>query len=527
LKAEAFEQLGACSSAIELLFTSFIFGIVLLELGGRKLFKRIVSKIVLVLLLTSMIILERKIQSVKGWTGTVYIRADGSIDPPDAPIVTYDNITYTLIDNITSSGDGIVVERSDIILNGNHHIIQSSGGSSHDGLQWNSINNVTIRNTIIIGFGYAVIVRNSLYSNITESDIISNAVGIYLYQSANVSVCGNNLRAHYILTSIWLWESSHNNISGNNVTDNSYGISIEWSQDNIISGNNITSNEFGIMLNNSPTNIVIGNNIVSNWRYGIYMRGSNSRFYHNNFINNDCQVAVLDGANIWDNGYPSGGNYWNDCKNVDLHAGPHQNETGSDGIGDVPYVVDASNVDHYPLMKQYPWASHDIGITSVATSKTGCLPLPTVGQGLPLFISITTLNYGISTETFNITVYANTTIIAAFTNIILGDRNSTTITFNWNTSGFAKGNCTIRACATAIPGETDTSDNVLRCWVILTIPGDVNGDTTVNFLDAIQLGTAFSSKPDDSNWNPNADMNNDNVVNYLDAIILGANFGKS
>lgn len=39
------------------------------------------------------------------------IRADGSIDPSDVLIITYDNVTYTLTDNITSSADGIVVEK--------------------------------------------------------------------------------------------------------------------------------------------------------------------------------------------------------------------------------------------------------------------------------------------------------------------------------------------------------------------------------------------------------------------------------
>ncbi|MDH7477398.1 MAG: hypothetical protein QHH17_03330 [Candidatus Bathyarchaeota archaeon] len=35
-----------------------------------------------------------KVFEVPPWTGeTIYIRADGSIDPPDAPIATYDNIT--------------------------------------------------------------------------------------------------------------------------------------------------------------------------------------------------------------------------------------------------------------------------------------------------------------------------------------------------------------------------------------------------------------------------------------------------
>ncbi|MBS7635414.1 PKD domain-containing protein, partial [Candidatus Bathyarchaeota archaeon] len=59
------------------------------------------------------------------------------------------------------------------------------------------------------------------------------------------------------------------------------------------------------------------------------------------------------GANSWDNGYPSGGNYWSNYVVVDYYSGPYQNETRSDGIGDVSYIIDVNNRDRYPLMK--PW----------------------------------------------------------------------------------------------------------------------------------------------------------------------------
>ncbi|MEM2569530.1 MAG: hypothetical protein QXT67_06305, partial [Candidatus Bathyarchaeia archaeon] len=50
---------------------------------------------------------------------------------------------------------------------------------------------------------------------------------------------------------------------------------------------------------------------------------------------------------------PSGGNYWSDYTGADLYSGPYQNMTGSDGLGDAPYIIDADNRDRYPLMKPY------------------------------------------------------------------------------------------------------------------------------------------------------------------------------
>ena len=55
-------------------------------------------------------------------------------------------------------------------------------------------------------------------------------------------------------------------------------------------------------------------------------------------------------TNFWDDGYPSGGNHWSSYADVDVKSGSYQNGTGSDGIGDTPYNIDASNMDSFPLM---------------------------------------------------------------------------------------------------------------------------------------------------------------------------------
>jgi len=89
---------------------------------------------------------------IRDWSGTVYIRSDGSVEPSDAPIATSDNITYTLTDNITSSGDGIVVERDNIIIDGAGHIVQGGGASNSFGIVIVGRKNVTIRNIDVRNF---------------------------------------------------------------------------------------------------------------------------------------------------------------------------------------------------------------------------------------------------------------------------------------------------------------------------------------------------------------------------------------
>ena len=46
------------------------------------------------------------------------------------------------------------------------------------------------------------------------------------------------------------------------------------------------------------------------------------------------------------------GNYWGNYTDVDQFSGPYQNETGSDGVWDNPYVIDENNIDDYPLIPE-------------------------------------------------------------------------------------------------------------------------------------------------------------------------------
>jgi len=168
---------------------------------------------------------------------------------------------------------------------------------------------------------------------------------------------------------------------------------------------------------------------------------------------------------------------------------------------------------------------HDTSVAEVSPSRT------IVGQGFECNINVTIDNEGECTETLNVTVYANETIISTQTLSNLAPSKNATILFSWNTAnqtGFPKGNYMISAYAWPVQGEVDTADNTLvNGWVVVTIPGDVNGDCIVDIFDLVLVASAYGSTPISPNWNPNTDINGDNIVDIFDLVIVASHYGET
>jgi YVTN family beta-propeller protein len=169
---------------------------------------------------------------------------------------------------------------------------------------------------------------------------------------------------------------------------------------------------------------------------------------------------------------------------------------------------------------------HDVAVSEVTPSQTS------VGHGYNPKINVTVANRGNYTETFNVTVYANTTTVKT-QETTLTSGNFTTITFAWNTTGFALGNYTISAYAWPVLGETDIADNMLTDrWVFVSIPGDINGDRKVDLKDVFAVGKAFGTTRQGPNppgrvYVPNCDINDDDNIDLKDYYTTCKNFGKS
>ncbi|UCF07980.1 MAG: right-handed parallel beta-helix repeat-containing protein [Thermoplasmata archaeon] len=189
--------------------------------------------------------------------------------------------------------------------------------------------------------------------NQTGGAVPEGAGQVILANCSNVEIANQNLSNCSI--GIELGFSDYNNITNISAGGNYNGIYLLYSCNNNIRNSNISNNRYaGIRVDSSSDgNQIFENNIAGNY-HGIRIDSSTDNMvYHNNFLYNLNNADVS--SNQWDNGYPSGGNYWTDYSGGDVKSGPAQNKDGSDGIGDTPYenIIYGSNKDNYPLMIPY------------------------------------------------------------------------------------------------------------------------------------------------------------------------------
>lgn len=189
-----------------------------------------------------------------------------------------------------------------------------------------------------------------------------------------VANCSNlSIENHYLsdtVAGIQLAHSSNVTIANNTVSNSTFGIWIENSNKNLVVNNTILSNGlYGLSLWRAFWNTIV-RNVVAHNSWGMVIHSYEgwwgaSTVYHNDLIGNTHQACDDGYQSAWDDGYPSGGNYWSDYAGFDNLSGPNQNEPGSDGIGDTPvtlpncpgYCSSKFAQDRYPVMEPFSFPS--------------------------------------------------------------------------------------------------------------------------------------------------------------------------
>src|SRR5436305_35282 len=221
---------------------------------------------------------------------------------------------------------------------------------------------VTVTANDVQGEAGVVVLSSSLVA-IMDNRISNSPYGaIILYSCSDVSVQKNQVMSfsNSLDGIVEITGCKSVDVSGNIITTTytAYGFSLDLkvtlSNTTTIEDNTLSNSTVALDISASSDMAIDENNIQYNGQ-GIVMNDTmNIRAFHNNFINNKLQAEdTYSTQNVWDNGYPSGGNFWSDYTGTDNCSGPQQNTCPSpDGVGDSPYTIN-NNQDNYPLMQTF------------------------------------------------------------------------------------------------------------------------------------------------------------------------------
>jgi hypothetical protein len=452
--------------------------------------RKMVSAMTLVLLLTSMLTVAFNIQPVKAEPRTWTVDDDGPAD--------FHSVQEAI--DTANSGDTILVASGtytewddEVYVNKTISLIGENPNSTilERGMAIINADNVRISGftldpltradvaTLHISCSNNVIFSSNLIRGNGNDAITNDRPNAFLYDSHNCTLKGNTWMPYEC------WDGGRAGLHFLSST-----------------GNTIIANDF------------LGGGIIP---WAIWDEGGNT-FYHNNFWM-PGQLSL--GNDTWHNGYPSGGNYWSDYNVTDLLCGPNQNETGSDGIVDVPYVIDANSIDNYPLLN--PWTSATTSYANV-TKKGTTYPVElttnaTVSDFKETPGSIKLSLSGITGDSGYVRIIQPIGLNSSDIKVFI---NNTKLPFpSYNPPASISNNGTHYFIYFVIVFQSTYNVSV---WFPAT--GDVNADGYVGIDDIFEVAIHFGSELGHPRYDIYCDLNEDNYIGIDDIFTAASHFGQ-
>jgi parallel beta-helix repeat protein len=265
------------------------------------------------------------------------LKAVWAEESPEGCTVPYNNMIIiddtTFCRGVYALPNGIKINADSITLDCNGSTLKGNDDWTSIGINATDAEYISIKNCILKNYSYAFHAERLNSSTIQKSTFLDNYNGIYIEDSDNVNILLNNLSNNYdgiflrdltnsIIELNWLhgslWNGLYldrnsdnntirnntaysnqnhgiylmvrgkNNISYNNVSNSSSGITLGYTENTTISHNNIKDNDYGIYLYDySKNNKISYNNIHNNTQFGIRSEYSNQSTINLNSIKNN------------------------------------------------------------------------------------------------------------------------------------------------------------------------------------------------------------------------------------------------
>lgn len=263
---------------------------------------------------------------------------------------------------VTNNLEGIELERESAsnlvkenhLINNNVSIVLNRCGS----LNVLRRNNMTSSHYNLMVFGYDL---DSFMQDIDDSNIVNNKTVYYLTNLNDMIIRPSNYpNAGYLA----VVNCANTTVRDINITRNGDGVLLAYSAKCTLTNITLSENRGpllcgGLTFYKSNNNTIVNNKISNNTCAICLYHSDENIFYHNNFIQNDRQVAPdflapftdessgYFSLNVWDNNLE--GNYWSDYTGLDENR---------NGIGDSSYLItpspsippESKQYDRCPLM---------------------------------------------------------------------------------------------------------------------------------------------------------------------------------
>ena len=249
--------------------------------------------------------------------------------------------SFTLANDMTCSGDGLVVVSDNITVDLGGHTLTGPGMGPQTwplpqldsvGVRAGGHTGVTVRNGKTTAFSTGIYFIDMVSSSIEGVTTLRNRFGFYIHASQKITV------------------------KDSDVEFNIYGLHLQNSDDCVLTNNLLARQTYnspggyGLYLYASSRNRVTDNTIDSNINWGIWFSDAKENvIFHNNVVGNNPPVSDnTEGSNVWYDKETKEGNWWADYKGKDAD---------NDSIGDTPYPIlgPGGMVDPYPFVAKDGW----------------------------------------------------------------------------------------------------------------------------------------------------------------------------